>query len=749
LTAATILLLLTGIFFSPIVRYDATFSIIAGHQTAVWPWAAHPTGYVDTYPQSDAADTIYPWSVFSARALRDVEAPLWNPYSFGGTSFLTNGLGMSLYPPRVSLLLLVSPSWAHDLLLILHVFVGGLAMFALLRNFRCSLLPSLLSSISWMFASYLFAWIQLEFVVVLGVFLPATLLLTRLSSEKRSVYFAIAAGLALGLSIVGTSFQLAGPLLLIVGGYFWMLSLQELLGTSNVPRLRGRDATGAVLRPTLMLAIALGIAAPIVLPTLAISPELGRIPIPLEVLEQSAVPIQVFLKSAVPPATPPTEALLNGGAVFVGSVSAVLAIVGLGFRRPGRAVGAAIVLGTMLVCLGTPLDTIPYHIVPGFKYLTSLGRMLVFWCFGVALLAGLGLDTILRLGSRQHRWSGLPWAAVILAAVCVAGTGYQTMTVARRLNPPFQPRANPYLFPRTSAINALTAERDHRQPERPQRILPLRVNAPSLYASHAMMFEIESAAGYESNVIKRTADIWRVVAGESAADVSESPLSTAFIPSYSPSLVRYDLLPRVGVTTLYAPPDISSDPVWRQRRASPLALQVRYSGPEGSVFTIRSTPPRAFVVYRVERVTDARAALARYTTPSFPYRTTVLFDGNGTDAHGSQSAAPPTPARPVSRDENSSEWIVRAREPGHFVLLDTWAPGWHATVNGRQVAVQRANYAFRAVAVPAGRSVVRFEYDPPRFGLGLLVAAFTLGAIVVGALVFVLLRLHRPSLSFD
>lgn len=33
--AAAIFLLLTAVFFGPIVRYNATFSIIAGHQTAI------------------------------------------------------------------------------------------------------------------------------------------------------------------------------------------------------------------------------------------------------------------------------------------------------------------------------------------------------------------------------------------------------------------------------------------------------------------------------------------------------------------------------------------------------------------------------------------------------------------------------------------------------------------------------------------------------------------------------------------
>ena len=746
ITAAGIFLVLTAVFFSPIVRNDATFSLVAGHQAVIWPWAAHPTGYSDAYPQSDAADTIYPWSVFAAQVYRHGEIPLWNPYSFGGTPFLTNGLGMSLYPLRVSMLSLVSPIWTHDLLLILHVFGSGLAMFALLRVLRASFLAAIMSGISWMFSSYLFAWIQLEYVVVLGVCLPLSLLLVRLASDRRSWWSAIAAGGILGLATLGTGLQLAGPLALTVGAYACALAVRDFLGGLSATGTRRREIAGAILRPVLMGLTAVGIAAPVALPTLMLSRQLGRNPIPLDVLEESAVPLRVFLRAALPPQTPPTEALLNGGAVFVGTASVGLALVGLISRRPGWVLGAAIAFGTLLVCTGTPLDVIPYEIVPGFQYLTRLGRMLVFWSFGVALLAGLGLDALLRLSSRQRRRSRPTALACVLAGVCIVSVAYQTMTVARALNPPFQPRDYRYLYPRTPAIAALTADRDQRRAIQPQRILPLRVNAPALYASHAMLFGIESGAGYESVVMSRTADIWRVVAGESVAAVSASPLASSFIPSYSPSKVRYDLLPRVGITTIYAPPDVSSDPVWRQRRASPLSLQQLYSGPDGSVFTIRSAGSRGFVVYRAKRVEDAAAALASYTTPGFPYRTTVLLEGNAGDTARSHLATP-APATPVHRGVNSSEWIVQARQPGYFVLLDTWAPGWRATVNGEPIAVQRADYAFRAVAVPAGRSVVRLDYHPPGFGAGLLAITATLLGIVGGVFVFIVRLSRQRGLS--
>ncbi|MGE0626434.1 MAG: hypothetical protein AB7O43_01320 [Hyphomicrobiaceae bacterium] len=55
---------------------------------------------------------------------------------------------------------------------------------------------------------------------------------------------------------------------------------------------------------------------------------------------------------------------------------------------------------------------------------------------------------------------------------------------------------------------------------------------------------------------------------------------------------------------------------------------------------------------------------------------------------------------------------VNAARPGFVVLNDVWHPWWRATVDRRPVEILKANVMFRAVAVPAGHSVVRFTFRP-------------------------------------
>ncbi len=99
-------------------------------------------------------------------------------------------------------------------------------------------------------------------------------------------------------------------------------------------------------------------------------------------------------------------------------------------------------------------------------------------------------------------------------------------------------------------------------------------------------------------------------------------------------------------------------------------------------------------------------------------------------------------ARIVSEEPTHLEIAVAADRPSLLFVADPYYPGWQATVDGRPTPLLRADYIFRAVAVPAGSHLVALTFEPHSARWGLALSAFTLAFMGVLAL---LLRLRMPS----
>ncbi len=92
----------------------------------------------------------------------------------------------------------------------------------------------------------------------------------------------------------------------------------------------------------------------------------------------------------------------------------------------------------------------------------------------------------------------------------------------------------------------------------------------------------------------------------------------------------------------------------------------------------------------------------------------------------------PLPAPEFVRDGlNEVVLAVTAPRPVLLLLADVWAPGWQATIDGQPAALLRADLMLRAVAVPAGRHELRFEYHDPALARGLALAAAGVLAVLV------------------
>ncbi|HLF24918.1 MAG TPA: YfhO family protein [Anaerolineae bacterium] len=316
---------------------------------------------------------------------------------------------------------------------------------------------------------------------------------------------------------------------------------------------------------------------------------------------------------------------------------------------------------------------------------------------GVALLAS-GLNWIRRRTGNQALWlNGL----VLLTCA-------DLFIIGARLNP-FTPPA--LSFPTTEAVDFLK-----RQPGL-FRVSGLYL---ALMPNTSMVFGLSDARGYDAVVPWRHATLLQRVEG-----------------AYQ--LNHYGLLRSANSRLL----DLMNVEYVITDRALSGRWEPAFSEGGSSIRVYRnpSVLPRAFIVYQFEPAPSAEAALSRVLDENFDFRTQVILEGMPPDL----SSAPESPQTGEARIVNyeSERVAIETDTPvaGILVLTDTYAPGWQAQIDGQPTEIYIADYAFRAVRVPAGQHRIEFTYAPASFTVG---AILSLTALAGGA-IYVVVRLYRRT----
>ncbi len=80
--------------------------------------------------------------------------------------------------------------------------------------------------------------------------------------------------------------------------------------------------------------------------------------------------------------------------------------------------------------------------------------------------------------------------------------------------------------------------------------------------------------------------------------------------------------------------------------------------------------------------------------------------------------------------EKEIEIEATSSNGGFLVLTDTFYPGWSVFVDGEKSKICRANYIFRAVEIPKGNHIVRFEYKPIFYAAGKIVSVISVFCLI-------------------
>ena len=141
--------------------------------------------------------------------------------------------------------------------------------------------------------------------------------------------------------------------------------------------------------------------------------------------------------------------------------------------------------------------------------------------------------------------------------------------------------------------------------------------------------------------------------------------------------------------------------------------------------------PRAFAAAWATTPPSLREMFTRLSDPAFDPRSEVFLSTAAQPLSGSDSSSPPGDVEIVRHEPNSVILRARMARAGYVVLLDRFDPNWHASVDGQEVEIYRANGLFRAVFCPAGEHEVRFSYRQKGLRAGLVTSLAALALLVV------------------
>jgi len=736
--------------------YLYLLGLVAAGVLAFWPLLfRHQSFYRPELFGRDWDGGYVPLAAWLGRIVRQGYFPLWTPNYLCGTPIIGTDQGGYLYPPYyLRALLNFIPTYA--LILVGHLSLLGILTFILFRYLSLSGPASFLASL-WMMLSGPVIWFSFipvglhELTWFLLLYLAALMLLRRASlgiwllwiaawcleilagDPETLVYSCLGVALALGLQMVlervplriafRTVFLLAGGV--ILGG---LITLAQGLTTLEFFSHCIRSA-----------------------------------PLDYQAYRQTWLEAKPLLSLV--------GLLFRGqtGELFFGLLPIALLLAGLfspALRSPRTLVRIFLALGVVLVFNpALHLTSLLYHL-PVVSLLTRHYKLLPFFQLFLCLGVALGVDSLLA----RPRPAGLALVILVLGLLdlvipirplpyqlAIAG-GYLFLLFASRSR--IRPRlllAGMIFLTFTQILSRLWDTPHRLEDPRFSAAVHQFFRSADRQARTVILYPLLDRMRDGRLPIPIQSGVW---------EGTSSPDSWLHVPPKHYLLFLSRIIPQIVVfrdgklVQHYIDSALKHlDFVTPQNRHLVDYLSLRYfvtyhfpmavTDQPGSHFQLRvhdpidiyenlQALPRAFLVHGVRHYDDDDQLLADLgSADRFQPRGQVLLLGPGPDQ-------PPAPAGPEEKVElldyqdQASRYRVSLLSFGYLSTSENYFPGWRAWVNGREAPVLRANYTFRALALPPGTSSVVFRYTPLSFRIGLWVGAASLLFFLAGGLWYVI-----------
>jgi hypothetical protein len=687
--------------------------------------------------------------------------PLWDDLIVVGRPILGE-ISLSEPYPFVFLYPLLRPTVAFALVNALHVFLAGTFAYFLIRAlFPVARFSASIGALAFMLMPYAIAHLAGGHLVnVCGfTWMPAILLAVRVSVKRRRLWPAALGGAALALQLMTHPQFPLGTFYLSLGMCSWQCWRALNRADWRSPEFL-RTVGWCVVAGLFLGGVTIAVGAVWFLSTVELLPWIATIEFDTSIPFWYQIPPAMLLSLFAP-----TEFQFPEWTIYVGTVPLFLALVALLGRRRKEAIflwGAVFL--ALLVALGdaTPLYTLARWLVPGLGYFRTRTRL---WAFGglvVALLAGVGADSLRSskawaCANRNRRWLNLAGAAyLVVGTIAIFGLGIITRRLPvevlqaagagalsfgilwlwrRRPAGPLKYQAALLvvllldLFPLAADfMMAIDPRETFLKPDAIVEFLDSKSGDYRVYSTHhslsyALLAErgIESIDGFLNLQLAHATEIVKVASGCRLSGYTGGvpPCLSGEIDlgAYRSAVPDPAVLGLLNVRYVVAdlPLDVPGlDPVLIEG--------------EVTLYENRQFLPRTFLVERVGEMPAGVDIFEQLTAIDVAH--VALVEPEALPA--------PLPGGPVEGDV-----MIESRRPGRMTLAvqssrralllysQAWATGWRATVNGVSAQVVRVDGALLGVVVPAGDSHVVFDYSPLGWRIGWPISLASIVILVI------------------
>lgn len=741
-------------FFRGQVRFPVDF---AG------PTAGHAVVRVANPEQGDAYYAMFPWHHYLGERLRHGDIPLWDPHRFAGTPFAAD-IAMGVWYP---------PNWLYALGHTLHVFTlisvasslaALLLMYWFLRVIRLHPYAAAFGAVAFAFSAFVVKWATNDTVLGSIVWLALPLGGLELARQGHRWRGTVLTAVGLALVALGGHAQLATYVWTITAGWAGIglaatgsrLLRRRSSALPDVAWTLAREAVpivGAV-------ALAIGLAAIQLLPTQQLVKEIVRQRTTFEVARGTFLP-RVHAATALLPnyLGSPVDGNYGGPGVnytetmlYAGLLTIPLALHGLRHRhRRASLFFATLVVVGCLSIFGTPF----YRLVlatPGLSRGLFATRFILLVDFGLAGLAALGFDRLLRRETEHHRrlalltgsfvamagavgWLTLGRPGTSLSAAYIRPIGLQAIAVLAlgaitiaamvkipswagrlaviliftsaadlwatgyRFNPFHVARPIYLVQPPIGELQAIPGTRP--------RFVDVG-DAASVPPNAALVYDLYGLSGYDPLIPKPIVELVGVAEDQTAQ--AHGNFFGPFHPKTATAPV-FDLLGIDGVVGRLDQlpfPNAEGFPVFRRPGAFPPAF----------VASCWDLLPATQVLTRVGEMSSADLR-STVVVGSAPAARRVLTKSVDADCSSGDAEVERYQAERVTMSVHTSK-------PSILVLTDSWSPGWKASVDGKSAPVLRVDHALRGVAVGPGAHRVDMHFQPASFRFGAAISMTTI-----------------------